>query len=213
MRDLASPVEMHRSLLRAFPDGLGEGARAKVGLLYRVDVGRDGGALLVVQSSVEPDFARLPEGYFVGAEDERLFSLGWSENPRVESFDPSQVTQGSRMLFRLRANVTKVVDTKTRADGTPSNGRRVPLRGDEACLGWLARKAKAAGFVVVDVRLQDERGPDTGKRGDKTLTFAGVRFDGILEVVDVEAFRAAVVAGIGPAKAFGFGLLSVAKVR
>lgn len=80
IRDLASPVDMHRTLLRAFPDGLGEGARSRVGMLYRIDTGRDGGAMVVLQSSVRPDFSRLPARYFrsfskVGQGSERLSSL------------------------------------------------------------------------------------------------------------------------------------------
>jgi CRISPR system Cascade subunit CasE len=34
----------------------------------------------------------------------------------------------------------------------------------------------------------------------------------LLEITDAERFRAALAAGIGPAKAYGFGLLSVAPV-
>jgi len=36
--------------------------------------------------------------------------------------------------------------------------------------------------------------------------------DGLLRIVDADAFRAAVIAGIGPGQAFGFGLLSFAPV-
>ena len=38
----------------------------------------------------------------------------------------------------------------------------------------------------------------------------GVRFDGTLQVTDARALARAVRDGIGPAKAFGFGLLSLA---
>lgn len=210
IRDLSSPVEMHRSLLRAFPDDLGDGARSKVGLLYRVDMGRDGGAMVVLQSKVRADFSRLPPAYFVDATDERFFSLGWSSNPKQEPLDLANIARGDKFLFRLRANVTKRIDTKTRADGTPSNGRRVPLRGDEARYAWLVRKAKTAGFSLVDARMQEERS-ESGRRGEMTLSFAGVRFDGILEVTDPPGFRSAVTDGIGPAKAYGFGLLSIAR--
>lgn len=34
-------------------------------------------------------------------------------------------------------------------------------------------------------------------------------FDGVLGVTDAEAFRVALREGVGPAKAFGFGLLSI----
>jgi CRISPR-associated protein Cas6/Cse3/CasE subtype I-E len=37
-----------------------------------------------------------------------------------------------------------------------------------------------------------------------------VRFDGILQVTNAELFLQTLRAGIGPAKGFGFGLLSVA---
>jgi CRISPR system Cascade subunit CasE len=37
-----------------------------------------------------------------------------------------------------------------------------------------------------------------------------VRFDGVLQITHVDQFRSAVLNGIGPAKAFGFGLLSIA---
>lgn len=45
------------------------------------------------------------------------------------------------------------------------------------------------------------------------ISIYSVRFDGVLTVTDPDTFRQTVAAGIGPAKAFGFGLLSVAPVR
>ena len=38
------------------------------------------------------------------------------------------------------------------------------------------------------------------------------RFEGILQVTDAEAFAKTLAAGIGPAKGYGFGLLSVAPI-
>jgi CRISPR system Cascade subunit CasE len=48
---------------------------------------------------------------------------------------------------------------------------------------------------------------------DDSLSFAGAIFDGALSVTDAAAFRAALETGIGPAKAFGFGLLSLSRAR
>ena len=56
------------------------------------------------------------------------------------------------------------------------------------------------------VYLNKTRDPAKGQR------LRSARFDGILEVTDPAAFAATIAAGIGPAKAFGFGLLSVAPV-
>jgi len=211
-RDLSNPVELHRTLLRAFPDGLGDAPRAKSGLLFRVDIGKDGGALLVVQSALEPDFAKLPKGYFLDAADDRFFTLGWSRNPHVDVVDRANLAAGQRFAFRLRANVTKKIGTKTPPDGKPTNGRRVPLRGDVERLGWLTRKALASGFELLDGRVLEE-GSRSGKRGDASVTLSGARFDGLLTIVDPTLFRAALENGIGPAKAYGFGLLSIAPVR
>ena len=42
----------------------------------------------------------------------------------------------------------------------------------------------------------------------RRITFEGVTFEGLLRVTDPVAFRQAVEFGIGPARAYGFGLLS-----
>ena len=119
--------------------------------------------------------------------------------------------------FRLRANVTRKIRTKSEG-GQSSNGARVPLRDDAQRLAWLVRKGAAAGFVLVtdvtdvgqpDVVIIDE-GKSQGRRDGKRLVFEGVRFDGRLRVTDPHRFIEALRAGIGPAKAYGYGLLSIA---
>jgi CRISPR system Cascade subunit CasE len=209
MRGLADPVALHRTILRAYPDGLGTSTRERAGILFRVDAGRGGDAVLVVQSSVRPDFGKLPPTYFVDSSDERLFSFGWPHHPFIEALDRSAVTGGARFRFRLRANATRKIDTKTGPDGKRRHGKRVPLRGDSERMQWLSRKAERAGFRVLDARVVEER-PTHGRHEGGLVTVAGARFDGLLEVVDAERFvRDALDRGIGPAKAFGFGLLSI----
>jgi CRISPR system Cascade subunit CasE len=226
-RDLANPVALHKTLLRAFPDELGPGPRAQMGLLFRVDLGRDGGAILVLQSSVRPDLDKLPIGYFLDPSDDRLFSLGWSTNPLVETLDHSSAREGQRFAFRLRANTTKKILTKSLPDGTKQNGKRVPVRGDEERSKWLARRGTRDGFRVESVRISEVHAhatrtrsaprsgapsaPEVGHGTEHRLSFAGALFDGVLEVTDVLHFRKALDSGIGPAKAYGFGLLSIAR--
>ena len=50
------------------------------------------------------------------------------------------------------------------------------------------------------------------KRESSVVTLRIAGFDGILEVTDAEAFRAALRQGIGPARAYGCGLLTVAPI-
>jgi CRISPR system Cascade subunit CasE len=65
---------------------------------------------------------------------------------------------------------------------------------------------------VLDARVNVD-GAESGSRGDAVVTFASVRFEGVLEVRDADRFREALANGIGPGKAYGFGLLSIAPVR
>jgi len=51
----------------------------------------------------------------------------------------------------------------------------------------------------------------SGVRGAARIALAGAWFDGVLIVRDAAQFRTALEVGIGLGKAFGFGLLSLAR--
>ena len=107
-------------------------------------------------------------------------------------------------------------------------GKRVEIRREEERLAWLARRgADFDGFELKAVRLVDgEVAPATGdaRRSwqsradpagallsrDRRLTFGTALFEGRLVVTDAAKFRDAWATGIGPGKAFGCGLLSLA---
>ena len=125
------------------------------------------------------------------------------------------------LKFRLNANPTRKL-----ANG-PFKGNRVSVgRGPEAVLGWLARKGEEGGFRLVFEKTKDGWDPrwriitgmtrawkeadDGDKR--KEMSFAYANIDGVLVITDALAFAKTLRTGVGPAKAFGFGLLSVASV-
>lgn len=243
-QDLGNCHELHRTLLCAFPQAPDKDrAREHFGVLYRVDTDRRGVHVLA-QSVHAPDWSRLPSGYLLEREDDQ-------DNPVVRQIDDaySAINPGRQYIFRLLANPTKKVDTKSGPNGERRNGRRVVLITEEEQIAWLRRKADEGGFALLDVRTTTAGGagpatifaPDqhqhtpvgpiadvrtipgsavTGRKGEPyapgpkpyNLTFGSVRFDGHLQVTDVERFRATLVAGIGSAKAYGFGLLSIAPV-
>lgn len=89
------------------------------------------------------------------------------------------------------------------------NGRRVPLTQREELVAWIERKATASGFRVHPDSLRTvPRGREYfHKDGRSHGTHTAVEFEGGLSVTDPAKFRATVAAGIGSAKAFGFGLL------
>lgn len=106
-------------------------------------------------------------------------------------------------------NPSRKVDTKSGPDGRRRNGRRVPLRGPEEQIDWLARKGAQCGFALLQATIAASGAAELVKSSSTGRTFQGVLFEGRLVVQDPQRFQEVLTTGIGPGKAFGFGLLSV----
>lgn len=193
---LLNPYLLHQAVYRAFPDKE-DGGPGRV--LYRVDESkRSNSFYLLVQSDKEPNWQKAD-----------FLTDCLAEPPKQKILAPS-FNVGQTLYFRLRANPS----VKKQEEGK-KNGRRLGLLQEEDQLRWLKQKGESGGFAlsscdtVTEGVIQSEQGnPDK-----KQLRHFAVRFDGILRVMDAELFRKSVEEGIGPAKGFGFGLLSVASVR
>ncbi|MHB0876985.1 MAG: type I-E CRISPR-associated protein Cas6/Cse3/CasE [Anaerolineae bacterium] len=198
--EIAHPYELHRSLSRAFADGLTAGSER---FLYRLEADRHGLPVVLVQSQTEPDWSWLADP---GA---RGYLLEAADNPASKSFDPAFAT-GQTLTFRLRANPTRKL-----SGGRDSNGKRVGLIHEEDQLDWLRRKAETGGFQLLSVRArQDGLLPVVAldrEEGRRNMSFLAVTFDGILRVLEPDPFRQTLEQGIGSGKAMGFGLLSLAR--
>lgn len=227
VRDLRDVNALHQRVLAGFPQKVAaEHPREALGVLFRLDRARDGRLTLLVQSSAPPDWSSLPAGYLVAPtafDDE-------GPNPAIKVLDEqfAHVAVGQKFRFRLRANPTKKVDTKTGADGRRRNGRRVALNTTEDRLAWLARKGEQHGFSVLDAQFSNgtksadvldvTEGRAVGARVNadgkerSPVSFGSTVFEGRLAVREVEAFVSALKTGVGSGKAFGFGLLSIAPV-
>jgi CRISPR system Cascade subunit CasE len=192
-RDLARLYELHRTLLRAFPDAAAGGAGR---VLFRLDWPRDGsGPLILAQSDHKPDWEKLPQGYCTEAVCKSLDNL---------TFSPNQV-----LAFRLRANPTRRVG---KSGDERWAGRRVGLMHEKDQLDWLQRKAEQGGFRILSVRAARDDDARASKT-DHQMKFLAVRFDGVVEVTDAALFQNTLANGIGSGKAFGFGLVSVGPAR
>ena len=206
-RELAQPYELHRTVLRAFPETLPPKER----VLYRIDMPRSTGApaggsvALLVQSQCEPDWR--------WAEDVPGYLLCPPQSKPIEL----ELRQGQTLAFRLRANPT--VKKKSHQDGkeVPANGVRLGLVREEDQRAWLERKGEQHGFRVLRAAIAPEAmqtayQPREGERR-RRLAHVAVRYDGLLQVTDANFLQEAVRGGIGSAKAFGFGLLSLGPPR
>lgn len=189
-RDLADPYQMHRSLSRVFaPDEDTPPPR----FLWRLERSESAGEcnVLLVQAA-QPgrwDVLAAQPGYFLSLQADKVV-------------DTERLVQtGQRYRFRLLANpvVTR-------------QGRRWGLRHEHEQLDWLMRQGRRLGFDVEGADVSGRQRlvmwkPGAGQPNVKDA----VRFDGLLMARDAAALRAALVDGVGHGKAFGLGMLSLAR--
>lgn len=159
---------------------------------------------------------------------------GGAWQAQTRDYSP-QVHEGERLQFELRANPTVrhgrdgkskrhdvVMEAKKKLLSERGLIRWSDWMGDDkpsvqavahpACNAWLQRRGEVMGFepdagaLVVESYVQHEEKPD------KALCFSTVDLSGQLTVTDPQAFRTALLGGVGSAKAFGCGLLLVRRV-
>ena len=183
-RDLSDRYELHRTLLCAFPQDMPAGER----VLYRVEqAGRQPYATVLVQSQSLPDWDKAER-----LSDPRFLC----KLPELRAVE-ANVSAGLRLPFRLQANPTVKRD-----------GKRHALYAEHELTRWLQRKGDTHGFAVDPPNIRSAKlGKQHGKRRKQTWHL--VQFDGVLQVTQPEPFVAGLRSGIGSAKAFGCGLLSV----
>lgn len=207
-RLLADLYAQHRFVLSAFPDRseTADEVSEAPSALYRVETSDQGKTpYLLVQSEAEPNWERvsaLHPGMFCSAV--------------VREMEP-EFKVGRRLRFRLRANPTKML---TNRDGAGErHPKRVGLYREQEQREWLARTAERSGFQVDPAAvLMTPRGQLTGAKPAAVGRSVGARvrcfvvdYDGILTVSDAEMFERCLREGIGRSKAWGCGLLSVAR--
>lgn len=203
---LTSPQRVHAAVMAGFPpkDAVVDGR-----VLWRLDPG-DQDLHLLVASPDRPDFTHIAE------------QVGWPTQASWETADYTpfldRLAAGQRWVFRLTANPVRSV--RNPAGG---RGKRISAGSIAHQTDWLLSRTEALGFaiptgsaVAPNLRVDDrstrrfERRSGESKR---TVTVASARYDGILDITDAKALRAALIGGIGSAKAYGCGLMTLAPAR
>ena len=164
--------------------------RQHFGVLWRMEPADS--PTLLVQSSREPDFDRLPSRY-----------ASCQTKPIDDHLD--SLATDLAIAYRVVLNPVKISrrsDTEVRT-AIPSNERAA----------WWASLASKVGLRLHDAPVL------TGLH-DRYLTRSGTRFpiysvrvDGTAEIANPDLLRAAAADGVGRAKAWGCGLLTVARLR
>jgi len=168
--------------------------------LWRVD--KLGYSLFVlVTSPNKPDFSHLIE------------QIGWpasEQNWQTAPYDPflTHLKQGQQWQFRLRANPTY---SKKDVEGPGKRGKIIPCETIDAQKAWLEVRMMKHGVTLNGFELTS-REVNRFDRNGRTITLNTATFEGILTVVDPDLLREAMIYGIGRAKAYGCGLLTLARV-
>jgi CRISPR system Cascade subunit CasE len=199
MKLVNSPQAMHAAVLAGFLDA---SPTEEGRVLWRRDTSAHAVSLLI-SSPRRPDLTHLVE------------QAGW---PTTETWTTrslhsvlSTLATGQRWRFRLSANPTK-------AGPAPEGGRGgvIPLRSVHDQEAWLLAQAARSGFRIPTNSIEalelavSDRQTLRFQRGNQTVTLETARFDGILTVTDPQLFAKALGHGIGRAKGYGCGMLSIA---
>lgn len=197
MRALDMPKLLHGAVESSFP---GERQRN----LWRIDWLGDVCYLLVL-STERPDFTYLVEQF------------GFPDSDRcweTKDYDPllARLQVGQSWRFRLCANPTR--SSPREKDEASGRGKVFAHVTKEQQRQWLIRRAEDCGFLLennaFDVVYSQWKNFRKGKDGNREVTLRMVTFEGILTISNLEQFKQTLVCGIGRAKAYGCGLLTIA---
>ncbi|WOI63789.1 type I-E CRISPR-associated protein Cas6/Cse3/CasE [Streptomyces fradiae] len=180
--------------------------------------GADGGAPLIA------DYTPLLERITLGKE----FGFRLTANPVQTVPRPTKPSEQQEARLKAHADRPDATDRRPR-------GFRVAHRTAAQQLNWLLARAERHGFTIPDASLDtpapgiEADGPltpgpavtlvsrdilrFTKHRGGPRITLSTATYAGRLKVTDPDSLRAALLTGIGPAKGYGQGLLTLAPVR
>lgn len=171
-----------------------EAARKDHNVLYRI-MDENDRKVLYVQSDIEPDWSTLSG---------RGFTLVGTKN--IDAIN-NVIREGSRFVFSVLANPIKKV-----TDYEKQTKKKVFLENPAARLDWLTRYAERNGFRLLEVSENHMVSKDdVEKKAKNKFVIRGVEFNGVLEVKDAEAFKDCLRKGLGPEKAYGYGLMMLRK--
>jgi CRISPR system Cascade subunit CasE len=222
-RLLGSPQRMHAAVLGGFAE-LAPADR----VLWRLEVTNPHRPALLVLGPGRPDWTHIVE------------QAGWptsdADQVRVADYGRilDQVVLGRQFAFKLTANpVQNVRPSAPTPGGEPGRYQRVGHRTERHQRQWFLDRTAQWGFVVPSIptpgtalgldanadvdhamrvtrrdRLSFTKGDSTRRVVIQTATF-----EGRLEVTNPDALRSALLRGIGPAKGYGCGLLTLAPAR
>ncbi|MFE1775529.1 type I-E CRISPR-associated protein Cas6/Cse3/CasE [Streptomyces sp. NPDC059008] len=228
-RLLSSPQSLHAAVMSSFPTVLPSDSDCPR-VLWRVDHNARAEVFLYVVSPTRPDMTHLVEqaGWPAAATDPE--TPGWQSRPYTPFLD--KLTAGTVWAFRLTANP---IHFARRKDGEPT--KRTAHQTSHHQQRWLIERQERSGFRIIEkpperrllphgtthqghahhgdqyeltVRDRRDLAFTKGSATKEAVRLVTVTYDGVLEVTDPAALRRTLTQGLGKAKAYGCGLMTLA---
>lgn len=225
IHDLGDIYDFHRTISRLFPNiTSGRTFREEFQVLYRIDIDPETQLpYLLIQSKITPRWQKLIKNN----------SNYFKDSPKSIKLIPifSKLRAKQVCVFRLKANPVKRPPPKKYGKGEyRGKTNRIPIQKEDELIKWIERKGKDAGFRLIQLKTANENKvydlnikkiPKSqfktpfrykkviGTKKHQTITFHSVIYEGHLQIIKIKEFKEALINGIGPSKAFGFGLLSI----
>ncbi|WP_277259730.1 type I-E CRISPR-associated protein Cas6/Cse3/CasE [Olegusella massiliensis] len=235
---LASPYNMHAAISCSFPPSENRADNSNGRILWRIDREENGVHILYIVSPDEPSLVGLDEQ--IGWPD---LSQQWatrSYDSFLNNIANGQ-TYTFRLFANPTLNRSTrggASDLASRTGASKRIGHLTALQNAAWLIGQEAyentdveipalfinhgqNRAERNGFKVMrdlagnpllTVSQMGKRNFRQGNKG-RSITISVAQYDGVLEVTNAEALKFALTHGIGHAKGFGCGLLTIAPLR
>ncbi len=202
---LASPRAMHGAVMGGIA---GDPTAARP--LWRLDAPNRYRPTLLVLTSAKPDWTHIVE------------QAGWpdadGDHYTLLDYTPSlsDLTDAQEYAFRVTVNPVRNVPPPappTADHPAQRRGTRTARTTANDQLAWFSDRAPGWGFHPLDARIVSSKRHSFTKNGRGTpVTLTTVTIEGRLRVTQHNVLARALRNGLGPAKAYGCGLLTISRV-
>ena len=186
--DLDSPIFRHRATMHLFPQMDEAAPRANANVLFRLDTAPGGAPFFLIQSQHEPTGV---------------------ETAQIKMVELTAPEAGTTIAFRLAVNAIK----------RKTHGGVIPIAFDQEEHGdevpgiteWLSQKLSPA-LTGIELLNHQRQVLGTDRRGAKRGSDFAVQVDtvdGFAQVADPVHLQELLLKGVGRAKSYGCGLLSI----
>jgi CRISPR system Cascade subunit CasE len=172
--------KLHQLVMSVFPDSIN---REQSNILFRAVNQDDGSWSVIVRSTIAPSRPILSVENWRSKGFEAFFPIG-----QVYAFD-------------LLANAVR-----SEPAGGNKRGRMVGIVKPEEQLEWLQQRSQRHGFEIEQATVLESK---VIRSNHKNIVLSTARFVGTLKALDPALLLEAYSKGVGRAKAFGCGMLSL----